>query len=78
MHDAGGGDVGVAGRMVEEVDIDAVGVVRGTEGCDGSECCAGLLPEAAGHGSGVVDQQDGVEGAEEGVGVVGASCGTVG
>lgn len=57
--------------MVEEVEVDAVGVVLGTYWCDGSKGRAGFLPRAAGHATGVVDQEDGVEGGEEGIGVVG-------
>jgi len=72
-HRAGAGDVAV-GRgwgVVEEVDVDSVGVVGGADRGDGHEGVGGLAPEAAGHGAGVVDYEDRVEGVEECVGVVG-------
>ena len=73
---AGRGDVEVVRgiRGVEEVDVDAVAVVLGADWGDGHEGVAGFAPFGAGHGAGVVDEEDGVEGGEEGVGVVG--CGS--
>ena len=71
--DFGGvGDVAVFRGVlsVEEEDIDAVSVVGGADGRDVLEGFLGLSPQRAGHGAGVVDQEDGVEAAEEGVGVV--------
>lgn len=64
----GGGDVAVLGPVgrVQEVDVDAVGVVGGADGRDGLEGVAGFAPAAAGHAAGIVDQEDGVEGGEEG------------
>lgn len=53
-------------RRVEEVHVDAVGVVFGRDSGDGLECCAGVAPPREGvHAGGVVDDEDGVEGAEE-------------
>lgn len=73
--DVGGrGHVAVFGAvgLVEEVDVDAVAVVLGADRGDGFECVGGLAPGAAGHGTGVIDEEDGVEGGEEGeIGVFG-------
>ena len=57
--------------MVQEVDVDAVGVVGGADGRDGAQGGRGFAPGPPGHGAAVVDQEDRVEGREEGVGVVG-------
>jgi len=66
---------GVGGR-VEEENVDAVGVMGGADGGDGGEGRGGLGPGVVpGHGGGIVDEEDGVEGAEEGVGVVGCGGG---
>lgn len=48
-----GGDVLVLRRvgLVEEVDVDAVGVVGGADAGDGGEGLGGFAPEAAGHGA---------------------------
>ena len=67
--------VGGPGGGVEKVDVDPVGIVRGADGRDRFERGARLAPPAAGHAAGVVDEEDGVEGAEEGVAVVGAGEG---
>ena len=56
--------------VVEEVDVDAVGVVLGADGRDGGEGGGCFMPGAAGHAAGVVDQEDGVELGEERVAVV--------
>ena len=76
----GGSDIHVRVRVwgVEEMDVDAVTVVLGANWSDGFEGVPGFVPFGAGHGAGVVDEEDGVEGAEEGVRVVSAwsnSCG---
>lgn len=76
LHLAWGRDVAVGGVVfgVEEVDVYAVFVVGGADGRDGCQRGAGLAPVAAGHGAGVVDYEDGVEVAEEGVGAVCRWC----
>ena len=62
--------VGAAAR-VEEVDVDAVNIVGGADRGDGAQGFLDFSPGAPGHGPAVVDQEDGVEGAEEGVGILG-------
>lgn len=57
--------------VVEEVEIDAVGVVVGADGRDGPERVAGLPPGSAGHAAAVVDDEDGVKGGQEGILVLG-------
>lgn len=69
----GGAARGVAG--VEEVEVDAVGVVRGADGRDGAQEVLDFAPGLAGHGARVVDDEDGVKGGEEGVRVVGGRDG---
>lgn len=70
----GGGDVGVAAggilgvAMIEEIDVDAVGIVGGADGRDGTESCCGFAPASACHAAAVVDEEDGIELGEEGVG----------
>ena len=73
LHVYGVGDVLVRYIIagVEEVDVDTVFVVGGADGCDGCEGGGSLAPGTAGHGAGVVDQEDGVEGGKEGIGVIG-------
>lgn len=63
-----GGDVFVLGRvaLVEEVDVDAVGVVGGADAGDGGEGLGGFAPGASGHGAGIVNDEFGVEFGEEG------------
>lgn len=75
-HDGGLRDVVVEGGVwvVEEEDVDAVGVVRGADWCDGFECFGGLVPATSDHGAAVVDEEDRVETAEKGIGVVGDLC----
>ena len=53
----GAGDVFVLAAVffVEEVDVDAVGVVGGADGRDGFERLRGFFPGAAGHGARVID-----------------------
>jgi len=53
----GAGDVSVLAAIffVEEVDVDAVGVVGGANGRDGFERLRGFFPGAAGHGARVID-----------------------
>ena len=53
------------------MDVDAVFVVGGADGGDGGEGLCRFAPGAPGHGAGVVDYEDCVEGGEEGVGIVG-------
>ena len=67
-----GGDVLVFDvvPVVEEEDVDAVGVVGGADRGYGGQGLRGFAPGAAGHAAAVVDEEDGVEGGEEGVGVV--------
>jgi hypothetical protein len=67
-------DVHVVVGMVEEVDVNAIGVVRCADWGDGHQCVRGLAPEAAGHGSGVIDEEHCVEFVEESVCVVGYRC----
>lgn len=63
----GGGDVGIAAvsgvgiAMVEEIDVDTIRVVGGTDRCDGCDGCGCFSPAAACHAPAVVDQKDGVE-----------------
>lgn len=56
--------------MVEEVDVDAVSVALRADGRDCFERLGSLAPGAAGHGAGIVDKEDGVEGLQEGVRVL--------
>lgn len=57
--------------LIQEVNVDAVSVMSGTNWRDRFKGTARFSPRVApGHGRGVVDQEDGVEGREEGVGVV--------
>ena len=42
-------------RMVEEVDVDSVGVVGRADWSDGLKRLSGLAPAAAGHGGRVID-----------------------
>ncbi len=53
----GASDVSVLAAVffVEEVDVDAVGVVGGADGRDGFERLRGFFPGAAGHGARVID-----------------------
>lgn len=53
--------------VVEEVDVETVGVVGGADRGDGRNRSGGLAPRPAGHGSAVVNEEEGVEGAQEGV-----------
>lgn len=62
-------------RGVQEVDVDAVFVVLGADRGDGGDGVRGAGPAGADHGAAVVDQEDGVEGGEEGVGVFGLGGG---
>lgn len=63
-HDRRVGDVVVEGRIwvVQEVEVDAVGVVRGADWRDGFDGVAGFAPAAAGHAARVVDQEHCIEG----------------
>lgn len=57
---------------IQKVNIDAVGVVGGADGREVFEGATGLGPAVApAHGGRVVDQEDGVEGGQEVVRVVG-------
>jgi len=53
----GASDVSVLAAVffVEEVDVDAVGVVGGADGRDGFERLRRFFPGAAGHGARVID-----------------------
>lgn len=67
-----GGDVfefDVVG-LVEEVNVDAVAVEGGADRGDGGDGGGGFAPGLAGHGTGIVDEEFGVEGGEEGEGGV--------
>ena len=57
--------------MVEKADVDAVLVVLGADRCDGSERVGDFAPAGAGHAVRVIDENDGVELAKEGVAGVG-------
>ena len=73
---AGARYVAVVGRLrvVEEVDVDSVGVVRCADGGDGHQGVGCLAPEAAGHGAGIVYYEDRVESVEECVCFIGDGC----
>lgn len=76
LHVRGGGDVVVCARgsgrrvaaVVEEVDVDSVLVVPRANGRDGGQGLLGFFPPWPEHAGAVVDDEDGVELAEEGVG----------
>lgn len=72
-HSASSSDIVMERRvaMVEEVDVDAVSVVRRADWSDGLKCFASLAPKTACHGSAVVDEEDSVEGVEKCIRVVG-------
>lgn len=60
----------VRGLVVEKVDVDTVFIVLGADGDYGFEDGAGLVPVAAIHGAGVVDEEDGVKRGQESIRVV--------
>ena len=64
--------------VVQEVNVDAVGVVGGTNWSDGGDGGGSLAPRSARHASRVVDQEYGIEGREEAVGIVRWGCGVGG
>lgn len=66
---------GVGGLVVQEVEVNPVRVVRDDGGEESGEGLCGFAPGAPGHGSGIVDEEDGVEGGQEGVGVFWARLG---
>ena len=73
--------IGAVVAGVEEMDVDAVFVMGSADGGDGREGGGGFAPGAASHGTRVVDQEDSVEGGEEGVRIVsrwGDGCGWCG
>lgn len=76
LHGGRGGDVAIAAiwsvgiSMVEEIHVDAVRIMGRADWRDRGKSVGGFSPGSAGHGAAVVDQEDGVEGAEEGVGRV--------
>lgn len=63
-----GGDVFVFGRvaLVQEINVNAIGVEARADGSDGGEGVGNFAPGSAGHAAGVVDEEFGVEGGEEG------------
>lgn len=63
-----GGNVFVFGGvgLVQEIDVDAVGVEARADGGDGGEGVGDFAPGAAGHAAGVVYEELGVESGEEG------------
>ena len=75
FHRGRGGDVAVFDVVpfVQEVDVDAVGVPFGADRRDPFQRFGRFAPRAAGHGPGVIDQEDGVKGGE--VGEVGVFSG---
>ena len=79
MHGAGQLDVLVMARLcsVEEVDVDAVLIVSGADRCDGFESGRALAPPSARHGAGVINEEDGIEPGEEGIGIIRGGCGDV-
>lgn len=60
---------GVRRLVIQEVEVDAVRVVRDDDGEECDEGARGFAPGAPGHGAGVVDDKDGVERVQEVVGV---------
>lgn len=58
---------GVGRTVVQEIDIDTVGIVSGTDGGDGREGCLNFSPGPSHHAAAVVDEEDGVERAQEGI-----------
>lgn len=52
--------------MIEEVDVNAVGVVLGADGSDGGDGFLGLGPAGTAHAGAVIDEEDNVEVFEKG------------
>lgn len=61
---AGGGGCGGA-AVIEEVDVDAVGVVLGADWGDGGNGLLGFGPAGAAHAGAVIDEEDCVKVFEE-------------
>lgn len=53
--------------MIQEVDRNAVCVVRCHDWSDGGECLGYLAPGSTCHGPRIVDEENGVKGGEESV-----------
>lgn len=74
LHAACAGHVEVFVFVVEEVDVNTVCVVSSADWRDGHKSVGCLSPEAACHGSGVVDEEDGVESVQERVLIISYIC----
>lgn len=67
LNVVGGLDVGVSAAffggvvVIQEVNVDAVGVVLGADRGNGCDGFFGFLPGSTGHAATVVDEEDGVE-----------------
>lgn len=60
--------------MVEEANIHTVSVVSCADWGDGHESISSLAPQGTSHGPRIVDDEEGVEGAQERVGIISDRC----